>query len=248
VANILWTGIGYKESQRGRGIELTKSGGEFREKGGKSLMELIYQGSAILHHISPEAGELPKVIEHGVRQRKRFMVPQGEKSCQRTGIDTVSLGFLSLGFTELVCPVGVNLHHLVAMGEKEVSQGNSIIPGSFDANEEVLFVWRKLLQSAEEFLKSLAIDIEGEHPGIRILGKVVDTSLVLTFTDIYSYMKLSQDLTSFHFCFVALGESRLATIHALNQGSPDVGVTVLLIRGHQAGASFNLQGYFLSPV
>jgi hypothetical protein len=42
----------------------------------------------------------------------------------------------------------------------------------------------------------LAIDVKGEHTGIRILGKVPNTSLVPTLTDIYSYMILSQALTS----------------------------------------------------
>ena len=160
------------------------------------------------------------------------------------GIYAIDLGFLPLGFTKLVGSIGINLYHPVAMGEKEVSQGNPIIPGSLDADEEFLFVLGKLLQSAQEFLKSLAVNGEREYPRIRILRKVPNASLVLMFADIYSYMILSQDLTSFIFCFVVLGESRLAAIHALNQGSPDVGVTVLLIRGHQAGASFNLQGYF----
>jgi hypothetical protein len=155
------------------------------------------QRGAILYHISAKAGELLKVIDYGIRDGKTFMVPQGEKTCHRAGIDTVSLGFPPLGFMELACPVGVNLHHLIAMGEEEVSQGNSIIPRSLDADEDVLFVWGKLFQSAQEFLKALTIDVKGEHTGIRILGKVPNTSLVPTLTDIYSCMILSQALTSF---------------------------------------------------
>jgi len=55
VANIVWTGISHKESQRGRGIELAKNGGELREKDGKSFMELIHQSGAVLYHISAKA-------------------------------------------------------------------------------------------------------------------------------------------------------------------------------------------------
>jgi hypothetical protein len=83
------------------------------------------------------------------------------------------------------------------MGEEEVSQGNSIIPGSLDADEKVVFVWGKLFQSAQEFLKALAVNVKGEHTGIRILGKIPNTSLVPTLTDIYPYMILSHTLTSF---------------------------------------------------
>jgi len=78
------------------------------------------------------------------------------------------------------------------MGEEKVSQGKPIIPGSLNADEKVLFVSGKLLQSTQEFLETLAIDVEGEHTGIRILGKVPNTSLVFTLTDIYSYMIFSQ--------------------------------------------------------
>ena len=207
-------------------------------------MKLIHQSSAVLHHISTEASEFPEIVEHRIGQRKRFMIFHGEEGCQGAGIDAVGLGFLPLSFAELVCPIGVNLHHLIALSQEEVSQSNPIIPRSLNADEKVLFARRKLFQSSKEFLKSLAVDGEREHPRIRILREIADTSLVVMFTDVYSYMILSQDLTSFIFCFVALGESRLATIHALNQRSPNVGVTVLLIRGHQARASFNLQGYF----
>jgi hypothetical protein len=148
-ANIVWSGIDYKKSQSGGGIQLAKNGSKFRKKGGKGFLELVHQSGAILYHMSAKAGDLLKVIDYGIRDGKRFMVLQGEKTCHRTGIDTVSLGFPPLGFTELVCPIGVNLHHPIAMGEEEVSQGNSIIPSSLDANEEVLFVWGKLFQSAQ---------------------------------------------------------------------------------------------------
>ena len=84
MANILWAGISYKERQRSRGIELAKNGGELREKGGKSFMELIHQSGTVLHHISTKASELPEVIEHRVRERKRFMVFQGEEEVSQS--------------------------------------------------------------------------------------------------------------------------------------------------------------------
>ena len=160
-------------------------------------MELIHQGTTVLHHISTEAGEFPEVIEHRIREGKRFMVFQGEESCQRTSINTVTFSFLPLSLAELICSVGINLHHLVALSQEEVSQGNPIIPCRLNANKKVLFVWRKFSQCSRESLKSLAINIDREYSGIRILGKVADIYLVLMFANIYSYMVFSQFLTSF---------------------------------------------------
>jgi hypothetical protein len=59
-------------------------------------MQLIYQGSSLLDHISTKASKLSEIIERRVRDRESFVIFQGEESCQRASINAVSLGFLSL--------------------------------------------------------------------------------------------------------------------------------------------------------
>jgi len=44
-----------------------------------------------------------------------------------------------------------------------------------------------------------------------------------------------------------LGVPRCATMHVLNQESPNIGATVLLIRGHQAGAPIQSLEVLMSP-
>jgi hypothetical protein len=61
-------------------------------------------------------------------------------------------------------------------------------------------------------------------------------------------MVFSQSLTFFVKFIRALGGSRYAITHALNQRSPDTGATLLLIRGHQAGALIQSAEVLLSPV
>jgi hypothetical protein len=107
------------------------------------------------------------------------------------------------------------------------------------------FVWGKLFQSAQEFLKALAIDVKEEHTGIRILGKVPNTSLVSTLTDIYSYMILSQALTSFaSILFFQLWEGPAMPpythrIRGLQILEPPYYLSEVIKREHP----FSLQGY-----
>jgi len=66
----------------------------------------------------------------------------------------------------------------------------------------------------------LTVHTEREYPRIEILREVTDTSLMISLPTSTPTWYLADDLSSFIKFLRALGFSRCATIHALNQRSP----------------------------
>ena len=116
------------------------------------------------------------------------MILQGEYRRKGTGVNKVSLGFLTLSFSKLICPVRVNLYYRVATSKEEASKRESIISSRLNPNNEVFSIWGEFFKREEEFVKSLTINSNRENPGIGIKSEVADTSLMLVFTNVDTYV------------------------------------------------------------